>query len=125
MDLNLQGQSVIRVCFDTALTVLTSDDCELRVETDAIIKRPDEGAVPFDPESPGTAAVQLVQLIHDAITLAEVGSLGNLVIEFESGAELSVTPHAEYEAWGLVGPSGRRVTCMPGGEVALWDERQA
>lgn len=125
MDLNIQGNSIIRVCFDTALTVLTSENWELRVETDAIIKRPDEDAVPSDPESPGTVAVQLVQLIHDAITLAEVGSLGNLVIAFESGAGLSAAPHAEYEARGLVGPSGRRVTCTPGGEVALWGERQA
>ncbi|NUP45279.1 MAG: hypothetical protein HOY76_51715 [Streptomyces sp.] len=123
MDLNLQGQSVIRVCFDTALTVLTSEDCELRVETAAVVKRPAEGAAPFDPESPGTAAVQLVQLIHDAIILAKVGSIGNLAIAFESGAELSVAPHAEYEAWALVEPNGRQVTCMAGGEVALWGER--
>jgi hypothetical protein len=123
MDLNLQGQSVTRVCFDTALTVLTSQDCELRVETDAAIQAADGKLTPFDPESPGVAAVPLVQLTSDSIIVAEVGSLGNLVIVFESGVELSVAPHVEYEAWGVVGPDGRRVTCMPGGELALWSEQ--
>ncbi|WP_455358735.1 DUF6188 family protein [Streptomyces sp. SYSU K21746] len=120
MDLNLQGQAVSRVCFDAAFTVLTSEDCELRVETDAVIQAPGGGQEPFDPESPGTAAVHLVRLTRDVITMAEVGNSGNLVISFDSGAELTVAPHDEYEAWGLVGPNGRRVTCMPGGEVALW-----
>ena len=40
MNLNLRGQAVTRVCFDAALTVLTSGDYELRVETEILEIRP-------------------------------------------------------------------------------------
>jgi hypothetical protein len=120
MDLNLRGQEVTRVCFDAALTVLTSGDCELRVETEAVLRIPAGDHVYFDPESPDEASAHLVRLARDVITVAEVGRAGDLVIEFESGTKLTVRPDEEYEAWGLVGPKGKRVTCMPGGDIAVW-----
>ncbi|MBA2948982.1 DUF6188 family protein [Streptomyces himalayensis] len=120
MNLNLQGQAVTRVCFDSALTVLTSGDYELRVETEAVLQVSSGDHVSFDPESPDVVAPYLVRLARDVITGAEVGRVGDLVIEFESGTNLIVRPDDDYEAWGLVGPKGRRVTCMPGGEIAVW-----
>ncbi|MEU8168360.1 DUF6188 family protein [Micromonospora sp. NPDC049004] len=123
VNLNVAGQSVTRVCFDAALTILTSGDCEFRVETESVIRTPSGETVRFDPESPAIAVIHLVGLVGDRVTLAEVGSGGDLLVTFEGGAELTVSPDAEYEAWGLVGPKERRVTCMPGGEVALWGER--
>lgn len=120
MNLNLQGQAVTRVCFDAALTVLTSEDCELRVETEAVLQVSSGDHVSFDPESPDVVAPHLVRLARDVITGAEAGKAGDLVIEFESGTKLTVRPDDNYEAWGLVGPKGRRVTCMPGGEIAVW-----
>ncbi|WP_159049756.1 DUF6188 family protein [Streptomyces sp. NRRL WC-3618] len=120
MNLNLRGHVVTRVCFDAALTVLTSGDCELRIETEAVLRVSAEDYVSFDPESPDAAAPHLVRLARDVITEAEAGRAGDLVIEFESGAKLTVRPDGEYEAWGLVGPKGKRVTCLPGGEIAVW-----
>ncbi|MGV9851227.1 DUF6188 family protein [Streptomyces sp. NPDC003442] len=120
MDLNLRGQSVTRVCFDAAFTLLTGEDYEVRVETSASIQVPGRDLALFDPESPDATAAQLVSLVHDTVTSAEVGSAGDLLISFESGAELAVAPDSDYEAWGLVGPNGSRVVCMPGGEIARW-----
>ncbi|MER6162390.1 DUF6188 family protein [Streptomyces sp. NPDC001868] len=120
MNLNLQGQAVTRVCFDAALTVLTSGDCELRIETEAVLQVSAGGHVSFDPESPDVAAPHLVRLAHDVITEAEVGRAGDLVVEFESGTKLTILPDEEYEAWGFVGPKGKRVICMPGGEISVW-----
>ncbi|MFJ4417607.1 DUF6188 family protein [Streptomyces sp. NPDC088925] len=120
LDLDLRGQAVTRVCFDTALTVLTSGDCELRVETEAILQVSARDHVSFDPETPEAAAPHLVGLVRDVIAEAEAGRAGDLVIKFESGTKLTVLPDEEYEAWGIVGPKGKRVTCMPGGEIAMW-----
>ncbi|WP_375372008.1 DUF6188 family protein [Salinispora sp. H7-4] len=122
VDLNVEGQLVTRVCFGAALTILTSGDYELRVETDSIIKTPAGDLVRFDPESPAAAAIHLAQLVRDSVGLADVGNGGDLEVTFESGAQLIVAPHAEYEAWGIVGPNGRRLTCLPGGEIAFWGE---
>ncbi|MFF1482371.1 DUF6188 family protein [Streptomyces sp. NPDC058301] len=116
----MRGQTVTRICFDASIAILTSEDWELRVETSATIK--DAEGVPhtFNPESPDSAAaILLVGLNRDVITGAEVDSQGNLLVAFGSGCELTVAPHPDYEAWGLVGAVGRTV-CMPGGEVAVW-----
>jgi hypothetical protein len=124
MDLGVRGQSVIRVCFDAAFTVLTTEDWELRVETEAVIRTPQGEVVRFDPESPDIAAIHLAHLVRDSVALAEAGTVGDLRMVFESGAQLTVAPDAEYEAWGLVGPKGSRVVCTPGGELALWGEQE-
>lgn len=125
MDLGVRGQSVIRVCFDAAFMVLTSGDCELRVETEAVIRTTEGEVVRFDPGSPGIAAIHLARLVHESINLAEAGTAGDMRMVFESGAELTVAPDVEYEAWGLVAPKGRRVVSMPGGELALWGEQDS
>ncbi|GGR30583.1 DUF6188 family protein [Streptomyces aurantiogriseus] len=120
MDLNLQGQTVTRVCFDGAFTVLASGGSELRIETEAVLQVPGRRQVSFDPEFPDVVTVHLVALLRDVINVAEVGAVGDLVIEFGSGVKLAVRPHEDYEAWGLVRGDGGRVICMPGGEIALW-----
>ncbi|MFF7645914.1 DUF6188 family protein [Streptomyces canus] len=118
--IGLDGKPGSKAATHIPITVLTSGDCELRVETEAVLQVSAGGHVSFDPESPDVAAPHLVRLARDVITEAEVGRAGDLVIEFESGTKLTVRPDEEYEAWGLVGPQGKRVTCMPGGEIAVW-----
>lgn len=120
MNLNLQGEAVTRICFDAALTILTSGECELRVEGEAVLQVPDGDRVSFDPCAPDIVAPHLVRLARDVISEAEVGNSGELAIEFESGVKLTVQPDDDYEAWGLVGPKRRRVICTPGGEIAVW-----
>ncbi|MER5218929.1 DUF6188 family protein [Streptomyces flaveus] len=120
MNLNLRGEAVTRICFDAALTILTSGECELRVEGKAVLHVPDGDRVSFDPCAPDIVAPHLVRLARDVISEAEVGNSGELAIEFESGVKLTVQPDDDYEAWGLVGPKRRRVICTPGGEIAVW-----
>ncbi|WP_238431322.1 DUF6188 family protein [Streptomyces cavernae] len=122
VDLGLRGQAVARICFDATVTILTSADCELRIETEAVIQVSTEEHVAFDPQSPAAAAAHLVRLARDVITEAHVGEGGDLVVAFESGMNLTVRADDAYEAWGLVGPGGRRVICMPGGEVGVWSD---
>lgn len=123
MDLQMQGHSVIRVCFDMAFTILTSEGDQFRIQTDAVIHTPEQGKVQFDPENPDAAVTFLVRLMSDVITNAKVRPGSSLVIEFESAATLTVPPHIDYEAWGIVGRRGKRVVCMPGGQIAMWDEQ--
>ncbi|MGP4000662.1 DUF6188 family protein [Streptomyces sp. 8N706] len=65
MDLNLRGQAVTRVCFDATFTLLTSGECELRVETEAVLQVSAEGQVSFDPESPEVVAAHLTRLARE------------------------------------------------------------
>lgn len=122
MNLDLEGSFVVRVCFDGAVTLLTSSNYEIRIETRTTIEVFGEGAVVFEPEEPGRDATSLVSLVREEISLAEATDGGVLKIRFGDRAELTTAPHESYEAWSAIGPSGQRFICMPGGELATWRE---
>lgn len=123
MDLELQGQSVDRVCFDAAVAVLTSGGYEFRIETELVFRTSTGVSIRIEPEHAGHGEVaHLVRLVGEPIAVAESRSDGGLMIEFVSGALITVAPSVDYEAWGLVGPGGSRVISMPGGEVAVWSQ---
>lgn len=121
MNLGLEGCPVGRVSFDSSVAILIGGDCELRIESEVIVRGFGGGDVYIDPEGPGDKRSSLVRLVNDVVAEASVDASGELLIGFSTGASMRIPPNAEFEAWGLVGPGDRRVTCMPGGELALWD----
>jgi hypothetical protein len=49
---------------------------------------------------------------------------GTLVLNFTDGGSLRCPPDDRYEAWEVVGGSPEHlVVCMPGGELAVWDDQ--
>ena len=120
MRLAIVGSSVTRVCFDYALTIFTSSDYELRIETKSTIKVADKGPTSFEPEDPAAVASKLLSLVGMEVSEAMAIETGLLMLRFDMNAELLAEPHVEYEAWSLSGPGGERVVCMPGGELAIW-----
>ena len=121
MDLGLSGCLVGRMSFDSSVAILIGNGCELRIESEVILKGFGGGDVHVDPEDPGDKSPLLIRLINDVVSEASVDAFGGLLVRFSAGVAICIPPHAEFEAWGLVGPGDRRVTCMPGGELALWD----
>lgn len=120
MNLNIDGQTLNRICFDYAVSFLMSSGSEVRVETAAIFEVPDAAELHFEPQSSGSVSMGLLQLLQRTIVRAEAFDDGMLVIEFDSGAMLTVKPHHSYEAWGFVGPSGVKVISNPGGGITTW-----
>ncbi len=121
MNLNIEGQTLSRICFDHAVSFLMSSGGEIRVETGATFRAPHTAELHFEPESPGSASVALLQLLQRTVTRAEAFDDGLLVLEFDSGAKLTVEPHDSYESWGFVGESGARVISIPGGGITTWE----
>jgi hypothetical protein len=67
-------------------------------------------------------------LALDALVGRAVASVstdeGVLTLAFSDGAMLRCDPSEDYEAWQVVGGKPEYfVVCLPGGEVAVWDER--
>jgi hypothetical protein len=58
-------------------------------------------------------------------TVASAATAGGaLMLTFVDGATLRCDPSEDYEAWQVVGGSPEHlVVCMPGGELAVWDDR--
>lgn len=70
-----------------------------------------------DPE----AVAALGPLPHGLTLRSSTVADGALRLAFAGGAELIAPPDPHYESWGLTGPAGQRLVCMPGGELAVWD----
>jgi hypothetical protein len=48
---------------------------------------------------------------------------GTLILEFTDSSSVQCPPHDRYEAWEVVGGSPQHlVVCMPGGELAVFDQ---
>ena len=124
IELGIRGQSIVRVCFDAAVVIVTSGDCELRVETQAALVTSAREKLLFDPESPKDASPHLVDLVDAVVFDAEAEEDGELAVGFEGGRRLIVQPDVDYEAWTFVDPTGLRLTCMPGGEIAVWKKKE-
>lgn len=71
------------------------------------------------PESLAATGAILPRLLHQPVRSAAVADDGTLALEI-GDAVVTVPPSAEYEAWNYVADDGRRVVCMPGGELAVW-----
>jgi len=119
--LQLDGQRVSRVCFDTyGVELVTESGFELRFETRFVVRGIAGEATTVDPEAPGAASTQLLQLLQKVVDLAETAPSGALTVTFVDGSELEAPQHAEFEAWTVTGPHGERVVCLPGGGVSEW-----
>jgi Family of unknown function (DUF6188) len=120
MRLAVVGSSVTRLCFDHALTILTSSNYEFRFETTSTFDLAGAGLVAFEPESPSEVAAKLLMLLDMEVTNAVADDSGFLRLQFGKNAELAAGPHDEYEAWTMSGPDGERIICKPGGGIATW-----
>ncbi|MEM7284776.1 MAG: DUF6188 family protein [Actinomycetota bacterium] len=74
---------------------------------------------PVSPESIVGSGAILLGLLHQVVHAATVGDDGTLTLTIGS-ATVTVPPSADFEAWTYAAEDGRRVVCMPGGELAVW-----
>lgn len=117
----IAAQTIDRPVFDYAVTLLTTEGSEIRLETRFFIHDPEGNEWVYDPEAmaPNTAA--LLSLLHDKVDTADADEVtGRLSLEFRSGSRLEAHPHPAFEAWTYVGPGGERCVCLPGGGLSYW-----
>ncbi len=119
MNLGLDGQTITNQACDYAMSVTTDAGFELRIENDYALYT---GTASWNvsPESSHTDSERVPSLKARTISSATTDHSGGLEISFTDGHRLTVGPNADYEAWSLAGPGGRKVICLPGGELATW-----
>jgi Family of unknown function (DUF6188) len=123
MDLHLQGQSIVRECFEYAISLKTDAGFELQIEAPISVEAPAGGGmevVEIVPDRPDAQGGYLLALLHEELGSSVVEDSGTLVLVFVNGIRLRVEPSELYESWTLTGPHGEKYVCMPGGEVARW-----
>lgn len=121
MNPRIAGQSVERVSFDYAVTLLTDQGVELRIETGFSLLTPDGDIHLIDPQRIGNQAEYVIAALHETITVATIEDrTGELTLEFISGRRIQVDSNESYEAWTLAGPGGAKFVSLPGGGLGTW-----
>ncbi len=119
VDLDLNGQTISHQHFDYTMTLETDAGIELNVENDYTLHTAD-AAWGISPEPVSTGSGQPTSLINRTISTATSDTTGALSISFTDGDRVTVEADPDYEAWSLAGPDGKKVVCLPGGELATW-----
>jgi hypothetical protein len=120
MDLELQGQRVIRETIDFAVSLRTDAGYEIRIETDFSMHTR-EGNFTF-PLDVGLEREEFHSLLNQVLISSTAEESGTLTLAFADGTTIRVEPNETYEAWTIAGPRGRKIVCMPHGELASWPE---
>ena|SRR5450432_3013239 len=118
---SLTSQLVTRISFDYAITLLTEEGIELRLETQFTFTEPDSEPIVIDPERPDAAAMKVLSLRHKVIRAFDIAESGNLILAVESGSGIRTEPDDDYDAWTIAGLRGEKVVCLPGGGLAIWN----
>lgn len=123
MNLGLHGQKLDSVEISYSVALSFSHEDEIRIESPFSLRTSD---VEFQ-FSPGEDPEENYKPVHDLVGLevaeAEADNSGNLNVTFINGVRLHVDSDRNYEAWTLAGLQGVKVVCMPGGELAIWEDR--
>lgn len=119
MNLELNGQTINHQYFDYAMTLETDTGVKLNIENDYTIHTAST-SWNVSPEPVSADSEQAAHLVDHTISTATSDETGGLNISFIDGARVTVEADPDYEAWNLAGPDGRKVVCLPGGELATW-----
>lgn len=118
MDLGLDGQTITHHVSDYAMSVTTDAGFALCVENDYTFSTSTE-SWNVSPDSPADSE-RVPSLTNRTISSATTDQSGILQVSFTDGHRFTVVPDVDYEAWSLAGPGGRKVGCLPGGELVIW-----
>jgi hypothetical protein len=125
MELGLQGQAITEASLDYAVLLRTDVDSEIRIES-ALSVHSNTGTHHISPEDATEEDTGRVAALAGAtITTAVAEQDGTLRLAFSGDTRLDVGPNDTYEAWTIAGPHGRKIVCMPGGEIAVWAPDEA
>lgn len=119
VDLELKGQTISHQHFDYAMTLETETGVKLNIENDYTLHTADASWCD-SPEAVCVDSDQPASLINRTISNATSDETGALNISFTDGDRVTVEPDPDYEAWNLAGPDGKKIVCLPGGELATW-----
>ena len=121
MEYSLEGQEISRICLDYAVTLVTVDGTELRIESRFRLTSADGSRlVEIDPNNLSDTGEPVVNLLHQMVVLATMAESGALALRFARGERIECEPDEQFEAWTLVTAAGERMVCLPGGGIAHW-----
>lgn len=114
-----------RIEVDFRLGLLLGDKTEtasLYIETPCYLKGAGEDTL-LIPDEPCSLAPVLA-LFNAEVEGVSIQRSGHLTAMLKNGRSLEVDPNEMYEAWQIGSTNGFLLVCSPGGEVALFEQRE-
>ncbi|WP_222704609.1 DUF6188 family protein [Actinomyces polynesiensis] len=105
---------------DYAVSLRRRDGLVVRIEQPLVLRTADGAEALIEPNGDVGALAPLLQLVRDELVRGIVEPDGHLLLSFESGYSIVVSPSAAFEAWEVSAPDGLRLVALPGGGVAEW-----
>ncbi|WP_156937727.1 DUF6188 family protein [Haloglycomyces albus] len=122
IDLDIEGATVEKVDNVLPVSIFTSNDWMIKIESDIHISPSIAESGVLDGEDPDTISILKESITGLEVVKVEIAS-SRLHLEFEGSIAIDAQSDPDFESWGVVGPYGQRIECMPGGELAVWPER--
>jgi hypothetical protein len=126
--LPVAGAQVTRCCADyAAVAVLLSNGLQLYIEGVFSYVGHNGHAHMLNPDGDATDLAPILRLRRLTATDGAAFKDGRLEMGFEDGSQISVPADQRYEAWNISGPGGPdglKIVSMPGGELAIWQDRR-
>lgn len=119
MKLALEGLAA-RVESSTPVLMVSIGGGDYQLRSESLVDAVDGVGGHWQADEPGEIGETLKRLIDGEISSVSVHEGGSLTLTMGSGARISFLPDPDFESWSLVGRSGFRLVCMPGGELAEW-----
>ena len=120
MSMNIKGESIESISFDSAVCLRTDMGTELRLETGFELQNPQGNVFWIAPPNFDGANELIHALLHTRVEAAETDSVGILRLWLGNNAHIVVAPSPDYEAWTLNRADGTMLASTPGGETISW-----
>lgn len=126
----LIGCEVWQVAFDYQTTLLLVDQnpdgskrvsAHLIIETRFVLRDAAGNCHELDPNTSRSALAPVIDLIFKSITGVTVTDRGTLTLDFDHGAQLTVSPDPRYDSWELHGEGISGILIGPGGDTS-WED---
>ncbi|MFE3546002.1 DUF6188 family protein [Nocardia sp. NPDC059177] len=125
LQLEIIGQPIseVELGFTATIRLGSPIEFELQVEGEISIHTTDGRLASAPSNNYADIRNELESIVGSKVTRAIASEVNGLKIVLSSGTVLEVPVDDHYEAWGIVGLSGYRVICLPGGELAIWSAK--
>lgn len=127
-ELPLAGQQVTRVWLDNeSVGLLFRNAAQISIAEPFAVTSPEGRPAVLDPAGPPVALAPALAVLRQVLREGIAFRDGRLELVFADETRFSVPPGPDFEAWTLAGPGGvdgLKIVSMPGGELAIWDDRR-
>ncbi len=126
MDINdLNGRAILSYEYNYMISISFSGDYTLAIESDLTVHTAGQDIRLSPGTDPNAGHQALSTLMGLTVLMVRTDPQTSLSLTFGDNSRLSIDPDPAFESWTLSGPTGERIVCMPGGELAVWSSRDS